>query len=658
MSSRAVFACSAFAAACALLGACGEPRAPDRAHAGPLVKRAFEDESQVAVALREHYTKYEYRIPMRDGVHLYTLAYVPKDASRTYPIMLKRTPYGVAPYGPDNFPPKSSRVQGRIAPSVGFIREGYILVHQDVRGRLMSEGTFVDMRPHVPGKAKGQTDESSDAWDTIDFLVKNVPQNNGRVGAWGISYDGFYAAHAAIDAHPALKAVSPQAPVTECFIGDDVHHNGAFFLADNFGFYASFGKARPRLTRKMVWENTFTEDVSDAYDFFLSLGPIANIDAKLFKGEIPFWSEIMAHGDRDAWWQSRDPRPYFRDVKPAILTVGGWFDAEDLWGTLATYRAFEAQSSKEAENVLVMGPWSHGGWVRDKERQGDITFGQKTGAWYREAVELPFFERHLKNAAIAAPAEATIFETGTNTWQRYPTWPPPGAKRQPMYLHAGGRLSAAPPSPNEDAAGADAWISDPAKPVPYTARPLLEIDADYMTEDQRFAGRRPDVMVYATGDLTSDVTLAGPLEAALWVTTTGTDADFVVKLVDVYPQDHADPDPNPTGARLGGYQQLVRAEIMRGKYRNSFERPEPFKPGEPTLVKLAVSDTSHTFRTGHRIMVQIQSSWFPLVDRNPQTFTDIYKAKESDFRAATHHVLRTPAHPSSLAMTIVRGALP
>jgi hypothetical protein len=613
----------------------------------PLIAAELGDDSAIAKAIREHYTKHDYRIPMRDGVELYTSAYVPKDGSREYPILMQRTPYGVAPYGVDNYPDgKNARALRRFAPNAHLIREGYIFVHQDVRGRMMSEGTFVDVRPITPGGV----DESTDAYDTIDWLVKNVPRNNGRVGAWGISYPGFYAAQAAVNAHPALKAVSPQAPVTDWFEGDDFHHNGAFMLADAFAFYSSFGKARPSPTRKLTWG--FDYDAGDAYEFFLALGPIANADKLHLKGEIAFWNDLMAHPNLDEFWKTRNPRPHYKDVKPAVMTVGGWFDAEDLFGALATYRAFEKQSPG-ATNTLVMGPWRHGGWARnDGDAHGDITFGSKTSHFYREKIELAFFQLHLKGRKKNALPEAWVFETGTSEWHDHAAWPPPGSKKQTFFFHSGGVLAAAPPAAGEGTEGFAEYVSDPAKPVPYRAQMSPEIEADYMSDDQRFAARRPDVVCFASDVLESDVDLAGPLEATLWVSTTGTDADFVVKLVDVYPAEYADPEPNPRGVRMGGYQQLIRAEVMRGKFRNGFEKPEPFSPGEPTLVRFTLPDVAHSFRSGHRIMVQVQSSWFPLVDRNPQTFTDIYRATEGDFRRATHRIHHTPALPSGLEVTL------
>ncbi len=641
-------------------------RAPAAASSeGPLIAAELKDkdDAEVTRALSEHYVKYEHRIAMRDGVRLHTVTYVPRERRRTYPILLLRTPYGSGPYGIDNYPedriPRSIRI---------YLREGYIIARQDVRGRYMSEGSFVDIRPRA---AKGGTDEATDAWDTIDWLVKNIPANNGKVGVWGISYPGFYAAQSAIDAHPALKAVSPQAPVTDWFIGDDFHHNGAFFLAPAFDFYSVFGKPRPKPVKRVRGE--FEYDAGDAYEFFLGLGSLAHADEKYFHGEIAFWNDVMAHGSRDEFWKARDPRPYYKNVKPAILTVGGLFDAEDCWGAFATYRAFATQSPGN-EVSLVMGPWSHGGWVRaEGDRLGDVTFGSKTSHYYQEQIEFPFFQRHLKG--ITTPGTATgaagqkgawVFETGINLWQHYPAWPPPAARAQTLYFHAGSALSAQAPTAAEDALGADSYPSDPQKPVPYRDKPALRIDSDYMISDQRFASRRPDVLFYQTAPLTEDVTLAGPVEASLAVTVTGTDADFVVKLIDVYPPDVADAEHHgdrrserrSEHVRMAGYQQLVRAEVMRGKFRNSLEHPEPFVPGEVAQVRVALPDISHTFRPGHRIMVQVQSSWFPLVDRNPQSFVDIYHAKDSDFHTATHRVMRTKEHPSSVKVTVLRGQLP
>ena len=632
--------------------ASGPGQAPAEGSRALLIAAELKEDPEIAKAFREYYTKYEYRVPMRDGVHLFTSVYVPKDRSRTYPMLMERTPYGIAPYGVDTYPEHHLRWL------VPYLREGYILVGQDVRGCFMSEGTFVDIRPHAANE-RG-IDESTDTFDTIDWMVKNVPANSGKVGLWGISYPGFYAAQGAVNAHPALKAVSPQAPVTEWFLGDDVHHNGAFLTAGNFDFISMFGKVRAKPVKpdKEQWQ-PIDRDGEDAYDFFLDIGSLANVNARHFEDKMPFWNEIMQHETRDAFWQVRDPRPHYKNAKPAIMTVGGWFDAEDLFGALATYRAFE-QQSPGADNTLIMGPWHHGGWIgQGGDHLGNVTFGADTSEFFREHIMFPFFQRYLKGKSVEPPRpEAWVFETGTNTWQRYAAWPPAEAKPVFVSFRTGGKLSASPASASEGAGGFDAYVSDPAKPVPYRDKFSVEIDETYMVEDQRFASRRPDVLTYETGDLESDVTLGGPIEARLWVSTTGTDADFVVKLVDVYPQDYPDPSPNPQGVRMGGYQQLVRAEIMRGKFRTSFEKPVPFEPGKPSLVRFSIPDTLHTFRSGHRIMVQVQSSWFPLVDRNPQTFMDIRRAKDTDFHVATHRIYHTAAMPSGIEVSLLRGKLP
>jgi putative CocE/NonD family hydrolase len=613
------------------------------------------EDAELARWIRERYTKFEHRVPMRDGTRLHTVVYVPKDTSATAPILLARTPYSVQPYGADAFPSSRRHLQ-RIAPSEHFLRAGYILAHQDVRGRMMSEGEFVDVRPHNPSKKGQEFDESSDAYDTIDWLVKNVPRNNGRVGMWGISYPGFYAAMGAIDAHPALRAVSPQAPVTDWFMGDDFHHNGALFLEDAFDFYSSFGKPRPAPTPKASWGFDYSRE--DRYAFFLELGPLSRVNELHFKNERAFWNDLMAHETLDDFWKARNPRPHYRNIKPATLVVGGWYDAEDLFGALETYRAIEAQSTGN-KNTLVMGPWTHGGWARsDGDALGPLSFQTKTSLWYREHVEFPFFERYLrdKNRGKEPVPEAWIFGTGINEWYSYDRWPPRESQEARLWFHPGGKLAAAPPPPSTP--GHDAYLSDPNRPVPYQNRVARERGSEFIIEDQRFASTRPDVLVYQTGPLDEDVTLAGPLRASLWASTTGTDADFIVKLIDVFPETYPAPDPNPRQLVMGGFQHLVRAEVFRGKFRNSFEHPEPFTPDEPVEIKFSLPDVHHTFRPGHRIQIQVQSSWFPLVDRNPQRFLDIRSAKTEDFRPATHRIFHTPDRPSFLAVTLLKGALP
>ena len=595
------------------------------------------------------YTKYEYRIPMRDGVKLFTSVYVPKDDSKQYPVLMMRTPYSVDPYGVDKY-------KDNLGPSALFGKEGYIFVYQDVRGRWMSEGEFVNMRPHNTRKGPKDFDESTDTYDTIEWLLKTVKNHNGKVGQWGISYPGFYSAAGMIDAHPALKAVSPQAPINDWFVGDDWHHNGVLFLPHCFNFMANFGKPRPDPTTKFG-HLKFEHGTPDGYDFFLKMGPLYNADKSYLKGQVAFWNEAMSHGTYDEFWKARNLRPHLKDIKPAVLTVGGWFDAENLFGALETYKNVEKQSPGHPANTLVMGPWVHGGWSGgDGDKLGDVKFNAKTAPYFREQMELPFFEFHLKGKGNWKPPEAWVFETGTNVWRKYDAWPPKESQATTLLFKADGRLNHANPRGNGLSNGDDfdEFVSDPAKPVPHFDRIAVGMEKEYMVADQRFAARRPDVLVYQTESLTEDYTIAGPVEVKLYVSTTGTDADWVVKLIDVYPDDLPDPDPNPTHFKPGGYQQMVRGDIFRGKFRNSFEKPEPFEPGKPTVVKFTLPDTCHCFRPGHRIMVQVQSTWFPLADRNPQTFCDIYSAKEADFKKATHRVYRGADMASGVTVRVVK----
>jgi putative CocE/NonD family hydrolase len=593
--------------------------------------------------VKARYTKFEYRIPMRDGKRLFTSVYVPKDHSQKYPILLSRTPYSVAPYGEDQY-------KDNLGPSALFGKEGYIVAYQDVRGRWMSEGEFVHMRPHRTGEGGSDAiDESTDTYDTIDWLVKNVAPNNGRVGMWGISYPGFYTDCGLIDAHPALKAASPQAPVTDWFVGDDWHHNGAFFLPHAFNFLAFFDHPRPKPTTK--FEHRFDHGTPDGYNFFLRLGPLPHA-AEKYLTEAAFWKEMMRHGTYDDFWKARNIRPHLKDIKPAVMTVGGWFDAENLFGALETYKQIE-KTSPQVQNMLVMGPWLHGGWsFGDGASLGHVPFNSKTAEYYREHIEFPFFQHYLKGKGDWNPPEAWVFETGTNQWRRFEAWPPREAKPRSLYLRADGSLGFEPPAETGSDAR-DEYISDPNKPVPHLSKTEIGMAGDYMVDDQRWAGRRPDVLVYQTEPLEQDMTFVGPLEAELHVSTSGTDSDWVVKLIDVYPDDYPDPRENPSGVRMGGFQQLVRGDVMRGKFRNSYSNPEPFQPDQPTLVRFTLQDIDHAFRAGHRIMVQIQSTWFPLVDRNPQTFTDIYNAKPSDFQKATQRVYRSADRPSRLRVLVL-----
>jgi uncharacterized protein len=602
--------------------------------------------------IRATYTKYEYKIPMRDGVKLFTAVYVPKDQGRTYPMLLNRTPYSVAPYGADAF-------KASLGPSDLFANEGYIFVYQDVRGRMMSDGQFVDVRPHLPVKnGAKEIDESTDTFDTIEWLIKNVPNHNGRVGMFGISYPGFYAAAGMIDAHPALKAVSPQAPITDWFVGDDFHHNGALYLPHAFGFLSGFG--RPRSGPTTSFPPQFDFGTADGYAFFLKLGPMASVNGKYFKGDIAFWNQMMEHETYDAFWQARNLRPHLKNIKPAVMTVGGWYDAEDLYGALETYKNTERQSPGAA-NMLVMGPWVHGGWARqDGDKLGDVEFASKTSAFYREQIELPFFNFYLKDKADPKLPEAYVFETGRNQWQRHDAWPPTAARMTPIYLHAGGTLDWDVPADTDGAF--DEYVSDPSKPVPYTMSVAVGMTQEHMVGDQRFAAARPDVLTYETGLLDHDVTVAGPIVASLRVSTTGTDSDWVVKVIDVYPADYPDPNPQATWnpfqrsySTLGGYQQLVRGEAMRGKFRNSYEKPEPFVPGQATTVEYPMPDVYHTFRTGHRIMVQVQSSWFPLVNLNPQKFLNINQATAADFQKATQRIYRSKTAASAIKLSVLGG---
>jgi putative CocE/NonD family hydrolase len=589
-------------------------------------------------SVRANYTKYEFRIPMRDGLRLFTVVYVPKDASRPYPILLNRTPYNVGPYGADQY-------RDEIGPSPLFSREGYIVAYQDVRGRWMSEGEFVNVRPHRPLKPDGaDIDESSDTYDTIDWLVKNIPNNNGKVGQWGISYPGFYTSMGLINAHPALVAASPQAPIADWFAGDDWHHNGAFFLPHAFNFMARFGHPRPEPIKKDdVSRYEFTKP--DGYDFFLKMGPLSNANDRYYKDDVPFWNEMLKHPNYDDFWAARNIRPHLKSIRPAVLTVGGWYDAENLFGALETYRAIES-SNPRTTNLLVMGPWLHGGWARgDGSSLGPIAFHSNTSAHFREAIEFPFFQYYLKGRGAPALPEARVFETGTNRWREFDAWPPKQARPLSLHLAAGGRVTFSPP---EAATGPnyDEYVSDPSRPVEFIDQIASRMTGDYMIQDQRFASRRPDVLVYESDELAEDLTLVGPINAKLVVSTSGTDSDWIVKLIDVFPDDHAGEAIG--GAPLASFQQLVRGDVMRGRFRKSLSEPEPFVPDQPTPVDFTLMDVDHTFRSGHRLMIQIQSTWFPLVDRNPQAFVDIAGAKESDFQRAVQRVYHGPGTPSRL----------
>ena len=570
-----------------------------------------------------NYTKKEVMIPMRDGVKLFTTIYAPKDVSEKHPIIITRTPYSCAPYGEDKFAAIWNN------PRKYFFKEKYIYIIQDVRGRWMSEGIFQDVRPFNPNKKGNEIDEASDAYDAIDWMVKNIPNNNGNVGVFGTSYPGFYANMAAHSNHPALKAVSPQAPVSEWFLGDDFHHNGAFMLLDAFNFYTGFGKPRPKPTT--IGPSGFPFPTKDNYGFYLQTGALSNF-TKLTGDSILFWKDLMSHPNYDAFWKARNARANVQVINPNIATliVGGLFDAEDCYGAWNLYQAIEKNAKNN--NKIIMGPWHHGQWGRsDGTHLGFVEFGSNTSEWYGNNIELPFFNYYLKNkGSIDQIKEATIFISGANEWRSFATWPAANMQMQAYALGKNGTFFKA---SAKVSTSFDEYVSDPAKPVPYVPEIHSGRTQEYMLDDQRFAARRPDVLVYQTEVLNEDITLAGPIVADLMASTTGTDADFIVKIIDVFPDNFE--NKKPAEHVMNGYQMLVRGEVMRGKFRNSFEKPEAFVPGKPTQVKYTLPDIAHQFKKGHRMMIQIQSTWFPLVDRNPQQFMNIYEAKDSDFKKAT-----------------------
>ena len=604
-----------------------------------------------------HYTKYEFRIPMRDGKRLFTAVYLPKTTAFTdkgpYPILMDRTPYSVGPYGEDHYP-------AHLGPSEEFEKGGYIFVYQDVRGRWMSEGEFIEMHPHIDNKKGPQdVDDASDTYDTIEFLLKLVPNNNGKVGIWGISYPGFYTSASMIDSHPALVAASPQAPMTDLFLGDDGYHGGAFMLAANFGFYAPFfhPQSEPQTPKPTI---PFEFGTPDNYEFYLNAANVSNLDKLYLKGSNWLFNDQMKHDTYDAYWQARDLSRHMKNVKCAVLVVGGWFDAEDLSGP---YRTFYATSklNPESTTTLVEGPWVHGGWARGEGTHlGDVQFGSKTSEYFRQNIQFPFFEHYLKGKGEALP-KAIVFETGSNVWRHFDQWPPKEATPKMLYLHAGGKLSFDRPT---EVQSRDDYESDPNHPVPFVGYTTNTVPQRYMVDDQRFASERADVLTYVSEPLEEDVTIAGPISPKLKVASSSTDSDFDVKLIDVYPNDY--PSPGEAGNPnkrimdapplfMGGYQQLLRGEPFRAKFRNSWEKPEPLVPEKMTEVDFTMPDLFHTFRRGHRIMVQVQSSWFPLTDRNPQIFTDIPFAPPTQFTKATEQVFHQKDAASGVEVLVMQG---
>ncbi len=617
-----------------------------------LASYAVRSQNIDSIWIINNYIKKEIYITMRDGVRLFTAVYMPSDTTETHPILIKRTPYSCQPYGEDTLKAYWNSYQK------AYFREGYIMVTQDVRGRYMSEGQFMDIRPFIANKkTNSDIDEASDTYDTIDWLVKNIAHNNGNVGVFGISYPGFYSTMAAASNHPALKAVSPQAPVTNWFIGDDFHHNGAFFAMDGFDFYTSFGEQHHVPVKED--HKKFDYYTHDNYKFYLETGTLKNL-AKLMTDTIPFWKDLYAHANYDDWWKARDARNATKNLQPAMLWVGGLFDAEDCWGAWNSYKAVEQNNPGKSFNKIVEGPWYHGQWEsNDGHHLGNINFESNTAVWYQQNVEIPFFNYFLKHKGdISQIAEANIFITGANEWQKFGQWPPENKTDETLYLQPGGKLDGDKPSA---AKSFSEYTSDPAKPVPYTEDVHFNRTRTYMTDDQRFASRRPDVLIFQSDTLRKDVTVTGNVIADLMTSISTTDADFVVKIIDVFPDYlsynnvdiYAEKDPE-LKYPMGGYQMLIRGEIFRGRYRNSYENPAAFTPGKVEEVKFELPSIAHCFKKGHRIMVQIQSTWFPLADRNPQQFIDIYHCDDKHFIPSDIKIYHDAQYASRITLPVLK----
>ncbi|WP_292944823.1 CocE/NonD family hydrolase [Olleya sp. UBA1516] len=587
----------------------------------------------------EHYNKKEVSIAMRDGTKLHTTIYSPKDTSKQYPILMQRTPYSCRPYGENEF-------KSTIAPNQYLMKEGNIVVYQDVRGRWNSEGVYDNMRAFIPNKTGKQFDEASDTYDTIDWLVNNVENNNGNVGTWGISYPGFYTTYSALSEHPALKAASPQACISDFFF-DDFFHNGAFLLS-YWRATSLFGHMKDQPTKE-AWYKFPEIGTEDQYQFFLDAGPLSNLN-KYYGEDNVFWNQIKSHPNYDEFWQSRGIIQHLNDIKPATLIVGGLFDAEDLYGPFNTYKTIEKNSKNY--NGVVFGPWSHGDWARNKERQviGNIHFGDNISDDFQKNIETKFFNHFLKDngeGTLDLP-EAHFFNTGTKQWADFTAWPPENSVKESYFMQPDQRLTQ---KANRMIATSD-FISDPKKPVPYTEDiKVVFTPRKFMTDDQRFASRRPDVLTFETEVLENDVTLAGDILAKLQVSTTGTSADWIVKVIDVFPADTENTEDVQDHLKLSNYHMLIRSETMRGRFRNSMTNPEPFVPNQKTGVNITLQDVLHTFKKGHKIQVQVQSTFFPYIDINPQTYVDnIFEAKASDFKAQTHKVY----NDSAIEFTILK----
>lgn len=594
--------------------------------------------------VKNNFTKMDTLIKMRDGVHLFTSIYIPKDNSEKHAFLIERTPYSVSPYGKDKYPRS-------LGPNKELMQANYIFVYQDVRGRYRSEGVNLEVTPFIANKKDNtQVDESSDTYDTMEWLLKNIANNNGRAGLYGISYPGFYATASLPEAHPSIKAVSPQAPVTDEFIGDDANHNGAFFLLDNFSFMNSFGKEREGPTTSYGGP-IFSFKTDDVYKSFLEMGPVKNTQAeKYFNNRSYIWNEYLQHDTYDDYWQKRNIRQHLKNVTIPTLVVGGWFDAEDLFGALHTYQAIE-QNSKANKNFLVMGPWTHGAWGRPGwDKFGSYNFNSNTSQYFQDSLQTVFFNYYLRDKGQFNAAEATLFETGTNEWKHFAKWPMDNVKNVSYYLTADKKLSTAKTKTKNTF---DEYVSDPANPVPYTAKVSGRRNNEYMVEDQRFAAARPDVLTYESEVLTEDLTIAGKIITELFASLSTTDADFIVKLIDVVPENEID-FPQKDGIADGkGFQRLLRAEVMRGKFRNNFTKPEAFVPGKIAKVSFDLNDVLHSFKKGHRIMVQVQSSWFPLGDMNPQKFMRIPEAEASDFQKSTIRIYHDSEHASRVVLPVM-----
>ncbi|MFQ5742329.1 MAG: CocE/NonD family hydrolase [Acidobacteriota bacterium] len=591
--------------------------------------------------VRAHYVKSEYMVPMRDGVNLFTIVYSPSDSSRKYPILLLRTPYSIAPYGADNY-------RTLLGPSVEFDRDGYIFVYQDVRGKFRSEGEFQVIKPLRKGAGTAGVDESTDNYDTIEWLLGHIPNHNGRVGQWGISYPGWQTVMGMVNAHPALKASSPQASPSDMFIGDDWHHNGAFRLMYAFAWLS--GNARTRTGPTESRGRRFDYGTPWGYKFFAELGTVSRINDLYFHDQVPAWNDFMEHGTYDDYWRNQNALLQLQNINHAILNVAGWFDAEDFYGPMSIYYTIE-EENPDNHSTLVVGPWRHGGWrSMTGDSLGCIRFGSETSRFFQREIQFPFFSHYLKDKGAWKAPEAVVFETGSNIWKTYDHWPPRQATSQQLYFRSGGELSFSPP-PQGSTGAFDTYLSDPAKPVPFSAQIRTTQGHLWMIEDQRFASTRPDVLVYQTDVLEESVTIAGPIIASLYASTSGTDSDWIVKLIDVYPGDAAD---NPgCEVPMGDFEMLLAGEVMRGKFRNSYSEPEAMVPNRVTKIEFDLRDRYHTFEKGHRIMVQVQSSWFPVIDRNPQKFVDIYHAVPADFHKATQRIYRSAEFPSHLTLKVL-----